>query len=416
MLNNDSSPEQLPWERAIILVDMNAFFASIEQLDFPELNGQPIVVTNGKDGTCIITCSYEARAYGIKTGMRIYDAKKLCPHLIQRPSRPQRYVAISAAIMEALEDITPDIEVFSVDEAFLDVTHCQSLHGSPIKIGQMIKQKVLEVANILCSVGISSDKTTAKFAAKLQKPNGFTVIPPWEAKQRLKNVPVRELCGIADGVGSFLAKYGVYTCGDMEKLPISILIKRFGNLGRRFWYMCQGNDPAPVGRNLAPPKSIGHGKILPPKVNSKEIILTYFMHVSEKVAARLRRHEMHAQTFFIGLRTANYHWLAQKSKLILPSNDGKDIYKLCNDFVLQQWNEEIVRQVQVTALDPNTASTQLDLFAEPDERRELINQVIDAINDKYGKLSIAPALLLGKSSIPNVIAPSWQPKGHRQTI
>lgn len=124
------------WQRAIILMDLDAFFASIEQLDYPELRGKPVAVTNGSQGTCIITCSYEARKYGIKTGMRLYDARKLCPGIIQCPSRPNRYTEISKNIMLALFNITPDIEVFSVDEAFLDVTGCQLLHGTPFNNGK----------------------------------------------------------------------------------------------------------------------------------------------------------------------------------------------------------------------------------------------------------------------------------------
>src|SRR5205809_4368861 len=114
-----------PWSRAIILVDMNAFFASVEQYDHPELRGRAIAITNGKQGTCIITSSYEARSYGIKTGMRLKEAKRLCRNLIQVPARPERYVKISTEIMEGLSYLSPDIEVFSVDEAFIDITHCQ---------------------------------------------------------------------------------------------------------------------------------------------------------------------------------------------------------------------------------------------------------------------------------------------------
>src|SRR5262245_4120752 len=125
----------LTWKRAIILVDMNAFFASIEQRDRPELRGQPLAITNGQQGNCIITCSYEARAFGIYTGMRLNEAKKKCPHLIQIPAHPERYAVVSQKIMAALNDVTPDMEVFSIDEAFLDVTHCQTLWGTPEKIG-----------------------------------------------------------------------------------------------------------------------------------------------------------------------------------------------------------------------------------------------------------------------------------------
>ncbi|HEY9199149.1 MAG TPA: hypothetical protein VIR60_07260 [Gammaproteobacteria bacterium] len=166
------------WPRAILLVDMNAFFASIEQRDRPELRGRPIGITNGATGTCIITSSYEARAYGVKTGMRVKEALRLCPEFLQIPARPDLYAAVSTAIMEALTRISPDVEVFSVDEAFLDVTRCQRLLGSPERIAQRTKQVVWEVSGVACSVGVSGDKTTAKYAAKLQKPDGLIVIPP----------------------------------------------------------------------------------------------------------------------------------------------------------------------------------------------------------------------------------------------
>ncbi|MBN4080676.1 DNA polymerase IV, partial [Beggiatoa alba] len=136
------------WPRVIILVDMNAFFASVEQYDRPEWRSRPVAVTNGEIGTCIITSSYEARAYGIKTGMRLKAARKLCPDLIQCPARPERYAEVSSNIMSALQGITPDIEVFSVDEAFLDVTQCQQLLGSPEEMALLTKRTVFEASGI----------------------------------------------------------------------------------------------------------------------------------------------------------------------------------------------------------------------------------------------------------------------------
>jgi DNA polymerase-4 len=158
--------------------------------------GRAIAITNGKQGTCIITSSYEARAFGIKTGMRLQEAKRLCKKLIQVPARPERYVEVSTAIMDGFYAMTPDVEIFSVDEAFLDVTNCQTLHGSPEKRGLMAKELVYQKSGLLCSVGVSGDKTTAKYAAKLVKPDGYVVIPPWESKAWLKDVDVTELSGI----------------------------------------------------------------------------------------------------------------------------------------------------------------------------------------------------------------------------
>ncbi len=389
-----SDDEKNFWSRAIILVDMNAFFASIEQKDFPALRGQPVAVTNGDQGSCIITCSYEARAYGIKTGMRLRDAKERCRHLIQRPARHWRYVEISKKIMRALYDITPDIEIFSVDEAFLDVTHCQKLLGNPEKIGRLTQQKVYNACGLPCSVGVSGDKTTAKYAAESKKPNGFTVIPPWEAKERLASVPVTELCGIGKGVGYFLALHGVYTCGDIEKIPISILAKRFGNLGRKIWYMCQGADPDPVRITSADAKSMGHGKVMPPYTKDPEIIRVYFQKMSEKLAERLRHNHMKAQKFFIGLYGYEQGWFADKVSLVLPTNDGHMIYRLCLQVMESCWHGEPVARVQVTALQPNLYWEQLDLFAQIDPRLAKMHAAIDEINDSYGKFTIAPARLL----------------------
>lgn len=403
------------WPRAIILVDMNAFFASVEQFDNPGWRGRPVAITNGQQGTCIITCSYEARAYGVKTGMRLKEARLKCPELIQCPARPERYAAVSSSIMFSLYDITPDVEVFSVDEAFLDVTHCQKLLGTPEHIAQLVKQTVFTASGLLCSVGISGDKTTAKYAAKQNKPNGLTVVPPWQANDYLKNVPVTDLCGIAKGIGGFLNERQVYVCGDMKHLPIGELARRFGNPGKRIWYMCQGADPVQVETHVAEPKSIGHGKVIPPDTKDKNIILTYLLHMSEKVAARLRRHNLKAQHFSISLRT-NDAWLGRKTKSTFPTQDGQLIYKLSTTVLKQCWNGEGLHQVQITATDPQAVNGQLELFNETTTIHSKSNHVMDDINKKYGEFCLAPARLLHRSSMPNVIAPAWKPFGHRQTI
>lgn len=404
------------WARAIILIDMNAFFASVEQRDCPEWRGRALAITNGKQGTCVITSSYEARAYGVKTGMRFAEAKHLCPDLIQVPADPERYVETSRAIIKALSNLTPDLEVFSVDEAFLDVTHCQLLFGTPEKMAHLAKEVVYQASGLHCSVGLSGDKTTAKYAAKKNKPNGLTIIPPWEAKKSLAMVPVTELCGIKTGVGNFLAKHGVYVCGDMEKLPISILAKRFGNVGRRIWYMCQGADPDSVHTRVASPKSMGHGKVMPPNTKDQTIVETYLMHMCTKLGARLRQHHLYAQHFFVGLRGNELGWIGTVGKTTQATQDSREIYQLCLFSILQQWHGEGVCQIQVTALDPNPTGLQLDFLKKISDKRERINKVMDHINNRFGEFTIAPAPLLSRSSMPNVIAPAWQPYGHRQTI
>lgn len=408
--------QQDHWLRAIILIDMDAFFAAIEQRDYPELRGRPIGITNGREGTCLITTSYEARAYGVKTGMRLREAKQRCPHLIALPSRPKLYAETSRNIMTALESITPDMEIFSVDEAFLDVTHCQKTLGTPEILGKLAKQKVKDVSGLTCSIGISGDKTTAKYAAKLNKPNGFNIIAPWEMKQTLKDVPVSELCGIGQGITAFLARYNVVKCGDMEKLPISILAKRFGNLGRRIWLMCQGADPEPMHKMTDNPKSMGHGKVMPPNTNDKKVLLTYLHHMCVKLATRLRCHQMYTQYLFIGWKSYSQGWIGRKAALVAPSHDSKKFYQLGRQILEEMWNGQAVYQIQVTALDPSIGCMQRDLFVSQVEQSEKLNQVIDHINARYGEFAIAPAPLLNRSRMHNVIAPAWKPFGHRQSV
>ena len=351
-----------------------------------------------------------------KTGMRLKEARKLCPTLIQRASRPTRYADVSSRIMAGFQELTDTIEVFSIDEAFLDVTGSQSLFGCPIEMGKRAKQIVYEVSGIMCSVGVAGDKITAKYAASIHKPNGFFAVHPDDSESFLADAPIDALCGINKGIKRFFAAYGVITCGDMKKIPISIPAKRFGNLGRRLWLMCQGQDPDPVHCVVPPPKSIGHGKVMPPNTKSRQVIETYLLHMGEKVAARLRQHHLQAKEFFIGLRTQDWHWLGGKYQVAQPTNDGRSIHHLAMNFLKECWTGEGVSQVQITALSPTGDGEQLDLFCSEDETAQKRNAIIDKINDKYGEFTIAPASLLLRSKMPNVIAPAWKPTGHRRSV
>ena len=402
------------WPRVILLTDMDAFFASVEQVDHPEWRTRPVALTNGKVGTCIITCSYEARACGVKTGMHIEEAKRLCPDLIHAGSRPRRYAEVSSNIMAALTRFTPDIEIFSVDEAFMDVTRCQALWGSPREIGLAVKQTVFENSGVHCSVGVSGDKTTAKFAAKQDKPNGLTVIEPWQAGNRLAEAPISELCGVNTGIAGMLARHGVHYCADLQRLPISVLGKRFGNPGRRIWLMAQGLDPEPVRATLPSVKSIGHGKVLPPNTRDPDIIRTYLLHMAHKLAARLRNNGLVAQQFLVALRLYR-GWLQTKVRSLLPSDDERVIYRLARHWFDQNWRRQGIWQLRIVALDP-AEPRQSDLFNRKHPQRSRANLATDEINQRFGDFTLAPARLLGRSSMPDVISPAWKPSGHRKSV
>jgi DNA polymerase-4 len=201
----------------------------------------------------------------------------------------------------------------------------------------------------------------------------------------------------------------------MHKLPISILGQRFGNLGRRIWLMCQGADPDKIHTDVPAPKSMGHGKVLPPNTKDHDVLHTYLTHMSEKLAARLRRHQMEGQVFAISLRTLE-GWVGNKFKLKTATNDSKPILNLCRYVLTSLWNGEGIFQVQITVHDPKPCRQQMDLFDGQDEARAQLNAVMDRVNAKYGEFTLAPGHLLNRSDMPNVIAPAWKPFGHRQTI
>ena len=201
----------------------------------------------------------------------------------------------------------------------------------------------------------------------------------------------------------------------MQHLPIRVLAKRFGNVGKRLWYMCQGQDPDTVKLVVNEPKSIGHGKVMPPNTTDRDVILNYLSHMTEKVAFRLRSHNMVAQSFWIGVRLKQ-GWIGERYKTIQPTNDGLLIYHLAASLIELYWNGDGVYQCQVTARDPQAGQAQLDLFSPVNHKRETLNRTMDAINQKFGQRTLVNAQRLQSLSMPDVIAPAWRPHGVRSTV
>ena len=382
--------EQTYWRRAIVLLDMDAFYASVEILDNPILKDKPVSVTNGAHGSTIITCSYAARKYGIHTGMPLYKAKSLCKNLVNIAARHKRYNYISNNIMNYIKDyICPDIEVYSVDEAFIDITGIQRSYGPIPKIALNIQQQIYRRFGLASSLGISGDKTTAKYAAKQAKPFGIKIVEPKLAPQYLANAHVTDICGISNKIAAFLQNYGIEYCRDMHKLPREILTQKFGVTGKRIWYMCQGLDQAQVDVGIRPAKTMGHGKVLPPNTNNKERIMFFFAHMASKLMARLRQNEIYADLFLIAMRTKDKIWLGDKVKVRINDNSEKKLLHLVKLVMAYHWHGETITQVQITALHL-CSGKQLDLFRLKNDASN-INEVIDAINKKYDETVISYA-------------------------
>ena len=402
-------------EKIFIHVDMNAFFASIEQRDFPELLGMPVAVTNGKHGSCIITSSYEARAFGVKTGMKLYEGKKICPHLIQRPSRPNVYTATSTNIMNILQTITPDIQIYSVDEAFLELTNCMRIYKRIDTIIYKIKDLIYSSENLKCSIGVSYSKSLAKFASKLKKPDGITIINKKNFHSYLDNMPVNKLCGVSKGITEFLNRHGVYKCVDMKKIPISILSNRFGNIGKKIWLMANGNDFEGLTLDPIHPKSLGHGKVLMPNTKNRYLVKKILLRMSVKLSKRLRKSGYESKRFLVNIKI-KAGWIQKKINLGYATSNQSDIFKFCRQY-LDMLDKGIgIYQVQVTAINPIQKNIQPDFFDQQAKHNNHLS-VVDYINEKFGSDIVRPARL--KSAIydsPDVIAPAWRPNGYRKSV
>ena len=403
-------------KKIFIHVDMNAFFASIEQRDDSKLLGKPIAVTNGKYGSCIITSSYEARAFGIKTGMKISEGRKICPYLVQRSSRPTVYAATSARIMNILHNITPDIQIYSVDEAFLELTNCMKIYKEINYVAYKIKDLIYESENLKCSIGISFSKSLAKYASKINKPDGITYINRNNYHEYLDNSPIDTLCGVSTGVKIFLNHHGVYKCSDMKKLPISILSNRFGNIGKKIWLMANGNDFEGLISDSNHPKSLGHGKVLKPNTKSSYLIKKVFLRMSNKLAIRLRKSNYESNIFLIGIKI-KAGWIQKKVKIEKATCNRNDIFNICLSYLNLFEKNTGIYQVQVTALNPLKKNTQMDIFSEDNDKSEVLDQALENIYDKFGPETIKPARLISDhTDSPDVIAPAWRPSGHRKSV
>ncbi len=396
----------MPWNNCIALVDMIAFFPSCEQVDFPELVDKPIAVTNGDSGTTIISSSYEARAFGIKTGMRIQEALTLCPHLIKRASRPKRYAEISSKIINALRDITPDLEVFSIDECWMDLKPIISLYGGIDNIAELIRDTVYKSSGgIRCSIGISEGKLTAKFVAGVNK-GKTTIVSSDHIKQYMSEYPVSKMCGIGPRMQEFLHSLNCHTIGDIQSNNHDLLSSKYGIIGKKLQQACNGADTDSVITKERLPKSMGHSKVLPPATTDRELVFNILLHLTYRLTRRMRLLNIVSKTVRIYLSTK--HDIIKKTYTFEQSNN-------CNFEFLQQikahmklWSGQPLFQIGIKCdeliYDENE---QYDLFSESYDSKHLtIDKTMDQINKKFGANSckLASEITLGHSSVVPVIA------------
>ncbi|MFO0751780.1 MAG: DNA polymerase IV, partial [Thermodesulfovibrionales bacterium] len=314
-------------EKAILCIDMDAFFASVEQQANPRLRGKPIAVIGSGVRTVVTTRSYEARKYGVKTGMNIYEARQLCPHLILVVGDNEKYTYTCTELEKVYRRFTPDVEVYSIDEAFLDVSTTHHLFGGPAVIGAEIKKRVREAFGIRCTVGIAPTLLLAKLASNIAKPDGLRWIRAGDADAVLENLPVKELWGIGSRTAAGLASLGIRTCGELGRASAGLLRSRFGILGETLKDMGRGLCNRPLVTREEDPKSIGHSITLPRNIMDRKEIESTLLRLCEMVGRRARRYGFMGRTVSLTLRYPDFETSTRQSTLPCHTNDTRTLYE-----------------------------------------------------------------------------------------
>jgi DNA polymerase-4 len=382
---------------------MNAFFASVEQAANPALRGKPIAVGGGIKKTSVVAAaSYEAKARGIKNAMSTWEAKKICPELVIVVGDMPKYISTSKAIMKHLTTYSDLVEVFSIDEAWIDVTDTRHRHGDEIEIAKNIKKWIREHFNLTCNIGIGPNKLMAKLAGELKKPDALIILRPEDIPEKIKDVPVSKLCGIGRKLEAHLAEMGIHTIGQLNRYPRDRLVMRFGMAcGEHLWCMGQGKDDSPVLPHWyeSDAKSMGHSYTLPRFTRDMDEIKGYLLRLSEQVGRRLRRDNYQGNIVHLMLGVAcpdasvggEFDFWGRQKKLPEYIDDGYDIFKEAETILDRELGTTGgARFVGVTLSGLRRNLDQISIF-ESKENRKKVMRAIDEINDRFGEFTVERA-------------------------
>jgi DNA polymerase-4 len=400
----------------IACVDMDAFFASVEQRDNPALRGKPIAVIGAGERTIVTTSSYEARGYGVKTAMTIYEAKRLCPHIILVVGNNQKYAEICTKLQEICLRFTPDTETYSIDEIFLDITGSHHLFSGPEHLAKSLKDTVKNELGLTCTVGMGPNILIAKLASDLAKPDGLRWIGEDTAGSVLERLPVKKLWGIGPHTEEKLRAMGITTCGELGRAPLSLLVERFGVMGERLHAMGSGRMERPLEIVPPEPKSIGHSITLPKDLWKREEITSCLLRLSEKVGRRARRYGHKGKRITLTVRYPDFTTFTKQTTLPAVTNDTGEIYRSAVAILDGLRLRKSVRLLGISLSEFGKEGDQMLLFQEAErEKRAALARAVDAVNDKFGEHTITLAPTISRKEGPGVISPSWRPSGVRKS-
>ena len=379
----------------ILHVDMDAFYASIEEREHPELVGKPVIVGGTPQGRGVVAAAnYAARTFGVHSAMPARTAVKLCPNAVFLPTRIDYYAKVSEQIRDIFEAFTPRVEPLSLDEAFLDVTESQKLFGTPESIGRQIQQTVHKELQLVASVGIAPNKFLAKIASDLEKPAGFVVVPDNAIQAFLDPLPVRRLWGVGPVTAAALEQLGIQTIGQVRLLPANALHERFGQHGKHLWNLAQGIDDRPVVTDKAA-KSISHETTFAVDVTDRDVLRAQALALTDQVAARLRIRGLSGKTVQLKIRFGDFQTITRAATLPNPTQLTQPIWRAVQQLLtknLPRPNAPIrLIGVGVSSLD-NDPQHQQELFPDETAASQLqLEQTTDQIRQKFGATSLTRA-------------------------
>ncbi|MGE4345067.1 MAG: DNA polymerase IV [Geoalkalibacter sp.] len=385
--------------RCILHLDMDAFYASVEQYDQPHLRGRPVVVGGHRQRGVVCAASYEARAFGVHSAMPMARAVQLCPQAVVLPVRMQRYREVSREIFSIFAEFTDQIEPLSVDEAFLDVTGSRALFGSGVEIAQEIRRRVRVETGLAVSAGIATNKFLAKMASEAAKPDGLKEITPGEVDDFLLSLPVSALWGVGRTAEEKLAAYGISTVAGLRTLSLEALRKHFGKNGARLYELCRGIDSRPV-RSDEESKSIGHEDTFEFDLLDPEEIRRALLSLSERVASRLRRKKLQGSRVTLKVKYADFTTITKSKTLNIGISNGSVIFQQATELMKKTDSSRPIRLLGITlsTLDP-LGSGQSDLFEDKNRKRlYLLDQAVDKLQRKYGENGVRKGSLLKDDS------------------
>ena len=394
-----------PWEgSAILLVDLDAFFASVEQLDHPAWRGKPVIVGGDADKHGVVsTASYEARPYGVRSAMPSSTARRLCPDAIWTHGRFDRYREVSNAIMAILRDETPHVQQVSIDEAFLDVTPTVVNREHPVRVAQRIQRRVEELG-VTCSIGAGTSKTIAKIASDMDKPRGLTVVYPGSERDFLAPLPVRVMSGIGASAEEKLKSRGIRTLGQLADADLRMLERVFGKLGRVMHVRANGGDDAPVEQDDAV-KSVSNEMTFATDLTRREDVEAAIATMAAKVGRRLRRKGLRGRTLALRVKFDDLSVRSVQRQLPRPSDDELAYTPLLYAMVDEVWRpgtplrligvgmsgfseEGVVQESLFDVAEAAPSADDVEPVVRDERKRRGLIEATDLVKDRFGEAAV----------------------------